>query len=113
MGILLVGFTDCSHKASRKSMGGENKVKSAGPSRKQKAAMPTQNADGYIKEQQLRMWEYRIKYYKDRSKEAKKLEQFDRQEIYDMNKERYQKLRRQETTLFQRVVRNINSDFRE
>lgn len=93
-------------------MGGENKVKSSSVSRKQKAAMPSQNADGYKEEQQLRLWEYRISYYKGRSKEAKKLEQFDRQFIYDMNKERYQKLRRQETSLMQRVVRNLNSDFK-
>lgn len=112
MATLLVGFTDCSHKASRKSMGGENKVKSSGVSRKQKAAMPSQNVEGYKKEQQLRMWEYRIKYYKDRSKESKKLKQLDRMLVYDMNKERYQKLRKQETNLMQRVIRNLNSDFK-
>ncbi len=110
--VLLV-FADCSQKASRKSKGGEMKTKSEHVSRKQKASMPSQSADGFIKEQQLRLWEYRIYYYKKRSKEAKKLKQLDRKELYDVNKKKYQKLRRQETTLMQRIVRNVNSDFRE
>lgn len=111
--MVLLLFTDCSHKASRKGRGGEVKPKSERVSRKQQASMPSQSASGFIKEQQLRLWEYRIHYYKKRSKEAKKLKEYDRQELYDFNKEKYQRLRRQETTLLQRIVRNLNTDFRE
>lgn len=106
---LLFTFTDCSHKSRR----GEVNAKSQHVSGKQREAMPSQNAEGFIKEQQLRLWEYRIHYYKKRSKEAKKLKEFDRKALYDFNKEKYQRLRRQNTNLMQRIIRNINSDFRE
>lgn len=111
--ILLVWvlLTQVGCASSAKAGKGEVHPKTQTLTRKQRAQMPVANANGYETVEELRMIEYRIMYYKDRIKEAKKNKQYDRIEVYELSLKRYQRLRRQMTTLFVRIVRNIQSDF--
>ncbi len=110
LGLVLLTLT-VSCKSSRHAKGGEVVTKNRALSNKQRMEMPAPNAQGYIDVQQLRIIEYRIKFYKDRIKEAKKNKQMDRVEVYKTSMKRYQRLRRQMTTLYVRIVRDLQSDF--
>ncbi len=107
--MLLVISCSPSSKASK---GGDVKSGANKLSKTEKKMMYAQNER--TKEAQLaqlRMVERRIMYFKIRKKEAKKNKQYQQMEIYDMGLKKYQKDRRQMTSLYIRLRRNLNPDF--